>query len=80
MSSKRGASGELMFVTLRHEIASGSALALIEEQDIVFCEPLPSGQALRTRAAAAESSSAADASVSRRSATLGAVELFRFLP
>ncbi len=79
VSSKRGASGELMFVTLRHEISSGSALALIEEQDIVFCEPLPSRQALRSRAAAAESSSAADASVSsRRSLALGAVELFRF--
>lgn len=78
VSSKRGASGELMFVTLRHEISSGSALALIEEQDIVFCEPLPSGRALRSRAATAESASAADGSVCRRSATLGALELFRF--
>ena len=35
---KRGASGELLFVTLRHDIAADDAPAIREEQDIVFRE------------------------------------------
>jgi 3-methylfumaryl-CoA hydratase len=79
VSSKRGESGELMFVTLRHEIRIGPELALIEEQDIAFCERPRGGQAPRSGAAANQKSSeAASAVTSRRSITLGAVELFRF--
>ena len=36
---KRGASGELLFVTLRHDIAADGIAAIREEQDIVFRAP-----------------------------------------
>jgi 3-methylfumaryl-CoA hydratase len=79
VSTKRGASGELMFVTLRHEIRVDSAPALVEEQDIVFCERSGPGRAPRDPAVAGANSGAVDSSVSsRRSLVLGAVELFRF--
>lgn len=42
---KRGASGDLLFVTLRHDIAANGVLALREEQDIVFREPAPASPA-----------------------------------
>lgn len=77
VTRKRGASGELLFVTLRHEIRLGSAPALIEEQDIVFCERPARGQGWHA-ATATPKGSAADAASSRRSIALGAVELFRF--
>ncbi|MBE1527257.1 3-methylfumaryl-CoA hydratase [Sphingopyxis sp. OAS728] len=38
---KRGASGDLLFVTLRHDIAADGVAAIREEQDIVFREPAP---------------------------------------
>jgi 3-methylfumaryl-CoA hydratase len=38
VSEKSGASGHMVFVTVRHEIASGDGVAIIEEQDIVFRE------------------------------------------
>jgi 3-methylfumaryl-CoA hydratase len=80
VTPKHGASGELMFVTLRHEIGVGSALALIEEQDIVFCERPAAGTLPRFRAAEVEKArEEADSSASsRRTVALGAVELFRF--
>lgn len=36
---KRGASGDLLFVTLRHDIAADGVAAIREEQDIVFRAP-----------------------------------------
>lgn len=79
VTTKRGASGELMFVTLRHEIRLESAPALIEEQDLVFCERLRSGRVPREGTATGGNSAALDSSVSsRRSLALGAVDLFRF--
>jgi 3-methylfumaryl-CoA hydratase len=36
VSRKQGRSGELVFVTARHEILAGDAPSLIEEQDLVF--------------------------------------------
>lgn len=36
---KRGASGDLLFVTLRHDIAADGVPSIREEQDIVFREP-----------------------------------------
>ena len=79
VASKRGASGELLFVTLRHQIRVGSELALSEEQDIVFCERPAAGQPFPSRPAAAEKSPPAEPSAtSRRSLSLGPVELFRF--
>ena len=42
---KRGASGDLLFVTLRHDIAADGVPAIREEQDIVFREPAPTSPA-----------------------------------
>ena len=36
VNEKRGASGRLVFVTVRHEIAGAGGLAITEEQDIVY--------------------------------------------
>jgi 3-methylfumaryl-CoA hydratase len=39
---KTGRSGEMVFVTVRHEVSAGPALAVVEEQDIVYREaPTP---------------------------------------
>lgn len=45
---KRGASGELLFVTLRHDIAADGVAVIREEQDIVFREPAPATSAPAT--------------------------------
>ena len=50
---KRGASGDLLFVTLRHDIAADGVAAIREEQDIVFREPATTAPA-PTPAAAIE--------------------------
>jgi 3-methylfumaryl-CoA hydratase len=39
VTAKSGASGALVFVTLRHEIATDAGLAIVEEQDLVYREP-----------------------------------------
>lgn len=38
---KEGKSGRLTFVTVRHEIAAEGAVAVVEEQDLVFRQPGP---------------------------------------
>jgi len=45
ISSKRGKTGPLVFVRVRHEIASGDTLALTEEHDIVYREAPQAGAA-----------------------------------
>ncbi len=72
VAAKRGASGELVFVTIRHEIRSGGALAVLEQQELVFCSK-PSGAPSRVEPPAAEPDPD-----SRRAVILGPVELFRF--
>lgn len=46
---KRGRSGDLVFVTVRHEILDGQTVAITEDHDIVYKQPTPPGT---TRAAA----------------------------
>lgn len=50
VEEKRGRTGSLLFVTLRHEFEQDGRLAFSEEQDIVYREPTPpkltSGEAL----------------------------------
>jgi 3-methylfumaryl-CoA hydratase len=36
VEAKSGASGDMVFVTVRHEISSGAVPAIVEEQDIVY--------------------------------------------
>ena len=54
VSGKEGRSGTLVFVTVRHEIANATGIALTEEHDIVYREnpradaPVPKPQAART--------------------------------
>jgi len=45
--AKTGASGEMVFVTVRHEIATAKGTVLTEEQDIVFREAPRSPRTLR---------------------------------
>jgi 3-methylfumaryl-CoA hydratase len=73
VAAKRGASGELLFVTIRHQIRSGGALAVLEEQDLVFCSKSAAVPNRATQPPAAEPDPD-----SRRAVSLGPVELFRF--
>ena len=45
VSYKEGRSGPLVFVLVRHEIANGAGLALVEEHDIVYRGPAQPGEA-----------------------------------
>lgn len=69
ISRKSGASGEMVFVTVKHILSVGGRLAVIEEQDIVYRGVSGNG-----------SPSAVDARVSNctRSFNLDTVALFRF--
>jgi 3-methylfumaryl-CoA hydratase len=42
ITNKRGASGELVFVVVRHELSTGAGFALAEEHDIVYRDLAPS--------------------------------------
>jgi 3-methylfumaryl-CoA hydratase len=39
VETKSGASGDMVFVTVRHEISTEANVAIVEEQDIVYREP-----------------------------------------
>ncbi len=41
VTHKSGRQGDLVFLTLRHTLSSGDAIAIEEEQDIVYREPSP---------------------------------------
>lgn len=72
ITPKRGRSGDMVLVTLVHEIESGGRMAIREEQDIVYREP---GE----RIAAAPPGDANCALVEgARRVTIGPVELFRY--
>jgi 3-methylfumaryl-CoA hydratase len=43
ITPKTGRSGEMVFVTVRHEISAGGKLAVVEEQDIVYRQPAAPG-------------------------------------
>jgi len=49
ITNKRGASGDLVFVVVRHELSTAAGLALAEEHDIVYRDlaPGPAGAATR---------------------------------
>jgi 3-methylfumaryl-CoA hydratase len=51
---KRGHSGELVFVTLRHEVFQGEILAVEEEQDLVYRDNAPGGAVPVSRPAPAK--------------------------
>ena len=72
---KRGASGDLLFVTLRHDIAADGVAAIREEQDIVFREPAPAAPAPAAVPAAPSEPEPADAV---RSLSPDPVLLFRY--
>jgi 3-methylfumaryl-CoA hydratase len=50
ITSKRGASGELVFVVVRHELSTDAGLALTEEHDIVYRDLVALGSGAATRA------------------------------
>jgi 3-methylfumaryl-CoA hydratase len=59
VTSKSGRSGALVFVVVRHEISTGSGLALTEEHDIVYRGLAPPGSERGQVGAAPESSGSA---------------------
>jgi 3-methylfumaryl-CoA hydratase len=74
VEAKVGSSGDMVFVTVRHEITAESMAAIIEEQDLVYREaPNPDATASNERASA-------EAPVSEwsRTVTPDAVQLFRY--
>ncbi|WP_232332832.1 FAS1-like dehydratase domain-containing protein [Novosphingobium aquimarinum] len=56
IKQKTGATGQLMFVTVRHEISGGGGLAVIEEQDLVYREAETETSAAKKPSPAASSS------------------------
>ena len=72
---KRGRGGDLLFVTLRHEISADGAPAIREEQDIVFREAAGATSAPAAAPAAVVAPEPADAV---RSITPDPVLLFRY--
>lgn len=71
VETKSGASGEMVFVTVQHEIASADGVAILEEQDIVFREAPKAGEVVK----AGEAASAAEWS---RTLVPDITQLFRF--
>src|SRR5262249_26982884 len=45
LTAKQGASGDLVFLLLRHEVYGPDGMAIVEEQDIVYREPPRPGEA-----------------------------------
>ncbi|MBV8798815.1 MAG: MaoC family dehydratase N-terminal domain-containing protein [Alphaproteobacteria bacterium] len=75
VEAKSGVSGEMVFVTIRHEISAAADVAVVEEQDIVYREP-PNASA----ASAGSRAPAAEERIPewRRTITPDPVQLFRY--
>jgi 3-methylfumaryl-CoA hydratase len=76
ITRKEGASGELVFVTVKHEIADFLGVAIEEEQDIVYRGDAPPGAQQQTASKEEPAAAGADAVVERIDPT--PVMLFRF--
>jgi 3-methylfumaryl-CoA hydratase len=72
VSGKRGRSGALVFVKVRHEVGNGRGIALVEEQDIVYRDEARPG------AAAAPAQAAPDEQDFARTITPDPILLFRY--
>ena len=72
LTAKRGASGDLVFLVLRHEIADSRGTAVVEEQDLVY------RQAARPGEGAPAPRRAAAAAVWRRVVPTNEALLFRY--
>lgn len=70
ITSKRGASGELVFVVVRHELSTDAGIALTEEHDIVYRDLVASGSGA--------SAPAPEEAAWRRRIVPDAVLLFRY--
>ncbi|HTW35352.1 MAG TPA: MaoC family dehydratase N-terminal domain-containing protein [Rhizomicrobium sp.] len=76
VTEKRGASGRLVFVKLRHEISANGTLALSEEQDIVYREAaIPAKAGTQEKEASPQSPRPAEQT---RRIVPDATQLFRF--
>ena len=76
IQSKTGGSGQMVFVTVRHEVSAGGQVCAVEDQDIVYREPPPAianGPARAVTQDAAPGEAAAS-----RTLTADTVQLFRF--
>lgn len=83
VSHKRGRSGDLVFVTVRHELSIEGRRCVDEEQDIVYRDPASAStstpaSASTSASAAASTSIAGDPATHRRDWIPDAVQLFRY--
>lgn len=83
VSHKQGASGELVFVVVRHEISGRDGPAIVEEHDIVYREAARPGSAppappRPTARAASEATSAPQRAIWRREKAFEVPMLFRY--
>lgn len=74
---KIGGSGEMVFVTVRHEIAAGGELRVVEEQDLVY-RGEPPAAAAGAPAPAPKADTPPGEAVASRTVTPDPVQLFRF--
>jgi 3-methylfumaryl-CoA hydratase len=74
---KHGRSGDLVFVTVQHEVHAGDVRCIREEHDIVYRNPLPHGQPARADAAPAATAPAVG-TLHRRDWTPDSTQLFRY--
>jgi 3-methylfumaryl-CoA hydratase len=74
ITPKRGRSGEMCFVTVRHEISAPRGLAVVEEQDIVYREAPPADGVKRESSPASQG----DSPDWSRELTPDAVMVFRY--
>ncbi|MGE4242827.1 FAS1-like dehydratase domain-containing protein [Ramlibacter sp.] len=72
VNPKSGRSGEMVFVTVRHEVSNAGGIAVTEEQDIVYREAAKPGDP------APAPTAAEDGAVWQRELTPGEVLLFRY--
>jgi 3-methylfumaryl-CoA hydratase len=81
VTEKRGRSGPMVFVTVKHEVIVGDAVAVIEEQDIVYRAaqaPQGNGSGVPGPGAATPAATTARASAVTRAFVPDPVLLFRF--
>jgi len=77
VEAKSGKSGDMVFVSVRHDISTDGALAIVEHHDIVYREP-PKSSAIRVDAAKLNLPDEKRASEWSRAITPDPVQLFRY--
>ncbi len=78
VTAKRGRTGPMVFVTVKHQVMVGGTLALVEEQDIVYRAPATANAAGAPDVPASAAAASGVRSQSTRSYVPDPIKLFRF--